>query len=285
MLLSARGSQWKETLLAMFTVYIDDSGTDPNQPTAIASALIVPAARLEELEESWQRFKVDNLISEFHSSECAAGQIGTEFSQWSSQRKHHVFYQVREITKKFAVNAFSFAIYKSDYDELIQGELREFGGKYHYTWAVDTVIRTLNQWAVAHQSNDPFEYIFDWMGERKRNNAKQEIEEEMAKWESIKPGFYEGHYSFRKRRDHPALQCADLLAWTCYQFARSAALKVPTHPIAWQTYWDFERHLNESWLGAFIQTREQLRNWANSEANDPIRIERRRAWLETQRKR
>jgi hypothetical protein len=269
----------------MFTVYIDDSGTDPNQPSAIASALIIPAASLDDLEQVWKVFKADNFISEFHSAECAAGQRGTDFYKWSSQRKHRAFYQVSEITKHFALNAFSFAINKSDYDEFIKDELREFGGKYHYTWAVWSLMRALDQWAVSNRFNQPFEYVFDWMGEQKRNKAKQEIEEAMAIWEEMKPGFYKGHYSFRRRKDHPGLQCADLLAWTCYQYARSICAKLPTHPIAWQTFWDFDSHLNQNWIGAFIQTREQLRAWAEDEASDPIRIERRKTWVENYRER
>ena len=284
MLISARDSKWKETILAMFTVYIDDSGTDPSQPTAIASALIIPAHQLDNLEHAWRIFKSDNLIAEFHSSECAAGQRGTEFSKWSSQRKHHVFYQVREITKKFAVNAFSFAVTKSDYDEFVNGELREFCGRYHYTWAVWSLIRNLNQWAQTHNLNVPFEYIFDWMGEPRRNKARAEVEEIMAISESQRPGFYEGHYSFRKRQDIPALQCADLLAWTCYQFARSTYTGKSTHPIAWQTYWDFDKYLDQNWLGAFVQTREQIKAWAEDEASNQERIERRKLWVENYRK-
>ncbi len=35
MLLSVYGSQWKKRILAMFSLYIDDSGSDPHQPIAI----------------------------------------------------------------------------------------------------------------------------------------------------------------------------------------------------------------------------------------------------------
>jgi Protein of unknown function (DUF3800) len=269
----------------MFTVYIDDSGTDPSQPSAIASALIIPAARLDELEQRWNKFKTDNFISEFHSAECAAGQRGTDFYKWSSQRKHHVFSQACEITKEFGLNAFSFAVTKSDYDEFVQGELREFGGKYHYTWAVWSLIRKLDEWAINHRLDAPFEYIFDWMGENKRNKARQEIEIVMAQQESLREGFYDGKYSFRKRKDHPALQCTDLLAWTCYQFARSAYLKSPTHPIAWQTFWNFDGHQDQRWLGAFFQSREQIKEWAEREAADVERVNRRKAWIENRQKR
>jgi hypothetical protein len=47
---------WK-VHLAMFTIYLDDSGTDPSQPVAIASALIIPAPRIIALEREWYKLR------------------------------------------------------------------------------------------------------------------------------------------------------------------------------------------------------------------------------------
>ena len=74
----------------MFTVFIDDSGTSTTQPIAIASALVFPAIRLAELEDTWNDFLRNEFIPEFHTSECAAGQSGTPFANWSWQRKRLV---------------------------------------------------------------------------------------------------------------------------------------------------------------------------------------------------
>ncbi len=279
LLLTARGSRWREALLAMFTVYIDDSGTDPNQVVAIASGLILPASRLEEFEIRWNQFLKDNWITEFHSSECVATQSGTDFQNWSSQRVKYVCFQVREITKEFCVKAFSFSINKSDYDEFVTGELRDVGGQFHYTWAVRHLISNLDAWAAINSVSTPFEYVFDWMGEKRRNGARREIETVMAQAESLRPGFYEGHYSFRKRKEHPGLQCADLLAWSCYQFSRSPILGVATNLHAWQTFWDYDNFKEKKWMVAVTQKKEDIRDWANLEIADTRSQERRRNWL------
>lgn len=286
-LLSAYGSKWKEVSLVMFTVFIDDSGTDPKQPIAIASALIIPASGIVALENAWEDFKRLNFINEFHTSECVAGQKGTEFESWSSQRKKRVCYEVREITKRFATQAISMAITKKDFDDLVTGELRDFGGKYHYSWAVWSLLRHMDAWAVFNRVDTPFEFVFDWMGENsKRNEAKLEIEAVMAQWELVKPGFFAGHFSFRRRKITPGLQCSDLLAWSCYQFARSAYLKTPAHTVAWETFWDYESHLRDrEWLRAMIQTREQLEDWVKRENADELRKQRRRDWLEASARR
>src|ERR1700728_3249206 len=51
----------------MFTVYIDDSGTDPNQLVAVAAALIIPTKQIPSLESNWKAFGEKHKFSNFHS--------------------------------------------------------------------------------------------------------------------------------------------------------------------------------------------------------------------------
>ena len=55
--------RWKEVQLVMFTVYIDDSGSDPNQPVANATALIVPGRRILALQREWDALKAVPRVS------------------------------------------------------------------------------------------------------------------------------------------------------------------------------------------------------------------------------
>lgn len=43
--------------MAFFSMYLDDSGTTPDQKVAVASALIVPAAQIRRLENEWNNLK------------------------------------------------------------------------------------------------------------------------------------------------------------------------------------------------------------------------------------
>ena len=270
----------------MFTAYIDDSGTDPKQDVAIAAGIIVPTARLEEFDEKWNVLKRDELIPEFHTSECVAGQKGSLFEKWTSQRKKHLCYRVREITKEFAVKAMSFAVNKSDYDEVIpeDDQIRTAGGgKFHYTWAIRHMVSMLDMWS-STVTMAPFEYIFDSMGRDKRNAAKQEIEMVMAQAESINPGRYEGHYSFKNRKDHPGLQCSDLLAWSSYQISCNAFKGKHLHPIAEDTFWDYEKYHSKTWMFAITIRREDLEDWANRERADIRSQDKRRRWAEVQKR-
>src|ERR1035438_554220 len=263
-LLGVRGANWKRVRLAMVHVFIDDSGTDPGQRVAIASALIVESRRIVALDKEVtalaerEGFLGENGFPDFHTSECVAGNSKTVFAGWSEEKKQRVCAGMRQIAMKYGVNACSVAIDKAVYEEVIPLASREKGQKFHYTWAVGFLLDILDQWAIPQKVQMPFEYVFDWMGEDRRNPAKKEIEAVMARAEERKPGFYAGQYAFKCRERIPSLQCADILAWTCYCFALQKLLGVPLSPIAEEGLADFS---GGKWLLAVVQTREQLQAW------------------------
>ena len=208
-LLSAYGSKWKEVTLVMLTVFVDDSGTDPKAPVAIAGALIIPAIQIGTLATDWAAFGSDFGFSKyFHSSECAAQNHKSEFANWDDVKIGKAFRRARSITKKRTSQASAFAINKPDFDAEAPAEWRVIGGQNHYTWALRTLLNNLVYWRRQRSISAPFEFIFDWA----EGAAKEEIEMLMAQFESIFPGTFEGHYSFRKKQDVPGLQCADVLA-------------------------------------------------------------------------
>jgi Protein of unknown function (DUF3800) len=266
----------------MFTVYIDDSGTDPKQQVAIASALIVPAKKIPALDKEWAKLLKNEGFSSLHCSELAAVKSkASQFVGWDQQKKKRVLRRARQITMKYGVRAFSIAVNKSHYDEFVPSELRDLGGKYHYTWGIRFVIDWLDRWASSEGIEAPFEYIFDWMGDDKRNRPKAEIHTVMAQAEFLRPGRYQGHYAFRHRADTPALQCADLLAWSCYTYALHVMVGGNLARLPEKSFEVFRRHKNEKWLTAIGQKKEQLKRWAEKELNDPRSQKRRKEWKES----
>jgi hypothetical protein len=247
----------------MFTVFIDDSGTAPGHKVAIAAGLIVQSSRVESLDREFVALGREEGFSHFHTSECVAGNKESEFADWDSEKKRRVCSRVRQIAMNYGVNACCIAIDRPLYDELVPVQLRTEGGKFHYTWAVGYLVEMLDHWATTRRPDIPFEYVFDWMGEDKRNFAKKEIKVVMVKAEERRPGYYEGHYAFRRSKHTPGLQCADILAWSCYQFARSKLAEIPLNEISRDSFWSFEEHRpgGAKWLNALVQTREQLEQW------------------------
>ncbi len=230
----------------MVNVYIDDSGTAPSQRIAIASALIVPASRIRLLENEWSNFREKYEIGEkgFHSSECASRNHKSNYALWDEEKVTKAFDRVSTITMKYGLKAFSFAVKKSDYDDLMPEKWKGVSGYLHYTWATKHVLKLLRDWDATTDPSRPVEYFFDWQ----EGEPKNEIDKMMSMEEIVHPGKYEGHYSFRRRQEIPALQCTDLLAWMSHSQSRLFYENTPMNEHAERVRVKFTAHRKQSCL-------------------------------------
>jgi hypothetical protein len=163
----------KDIPLAMFTVYIDDSGTDPNQLVAIASGLILPAIKLAALEKEWETFKDKESITDFRTSECVCCNPKSDFASWDQVRVKNISARVRQIIRKYSIKGFAIAINKEVHDGVIPSDMRKTVGEYHYTFAVDALCGWINDWAATRSV--PMEYVFDYL-DKSQKPQKKEIE-------------------------------------------------------------------------------------------------------------
>lgn len=263
-----------------FTVFIDDSGTSPSQHVAIASAVIIPASRLFLLEKEWSQFKAKEGFSCFHMAEFAALNAKSEFASWAD-KQNRVAERIRQIIKKYAVRAFSMSVNKEDYDAIVPYELRKYVNKFHYSWAMSNILTLVERWALLSKVTSPFEYVFDNMG-KPSDPKRREVEDILELCEEIatvegKAGQY-AHWSFRSRCELPALQCADIIAWTCYQHALLVFRNTPMKPLATAMWDDFFNHGNKQWMFAATITKSNLEKWATAEVADGRAIKRFQEW-------
>ena len=274
-LLSAFGSRWADRDLVMFTVYLDDSGcSDPKHPVAIAAALIIPAKQIISLESEWASFKEKHRFSDFHSSECVARNRKSDFANWSDEEVAAAFSRARQILTRKASKAVSYTIHKSDFDAAAPSEWRQVGGHNHYTWALRNLINALVSWHGKRRISTPFEFVFDQTGKQE----KVEIDMLMSQFESVFPGKFEGHYSFRNRPEVPGLQAADILAWTCFAMSRLKFRDVPMSAIAEESFKHFSGYRGGEWLDALTHEREELRGVIAMDRADAVGEQQRRDW-------
>jgi Protein of unknown function (DUF3800) len=271
LLVSAWGEKWRRVRLAFFTAYIDDSGTSPIQPVANATVLIIPGARLPSLENDWNRLKNKEGFSCWHTTDVFGRNLQSEFASWDITKKNRVFRSVRAICKRYCVHSASFSVYKPDYDKIVLPQLK-FADKHHYTWANRNLLSHLEEWRVASNVSDPLEYVFSWMGEKRKNLRRREIEDLMDQAEQEaksqgSAGEFE-NYSFRKPCSIPALQCVDALAWTVYQGGLLAFEKRKLLPEARLSWDDFKNHLDDRCGLHIAVKREKLQAWVKEEVAD-----------------
>jgi hypothetical protein len=299
MLVSAWGKRWRSVQLAMFTAYIDDSGSSPSQPIANATALVIPGSRILALQSEWDKLKKREGFSDFHTSVFIARNHHSKFADWPKSKQKRVLLRVRQIIKKFGVKIFSFTVNKLDYEEVVPPEYRSYAGTYHYTWAIRHIVAMLAAWRTTSHATDPLEYVFDSM--KKGDKTREEIETVMAQAEhqASEKGMAGEYlnYSFRRRQDIPGLQCVDCIAWTCYQFGLFVFRKRPMPPLA-QIVWDDLCSRNGpsaiagikkssgplDWFCAGAVTRSNLEKFMQKEITDGISIQRFRDWEKTKTK-
>jgi|HubBroStandDraft_1064217.scaffolds.fasta_scaffold323167_2 hypothetical protein len=109
-------------------------------------------------------------------------------------------------------------------------------------------------------------------------DQRAEIEMVMAQFESGYSGNFDRHYIFKKRQDVPGLQCADLLAWSCFSRSRFIFQNTPMKDLAAETYSNFVARAG--WLDALTHTRANLRKSIALDMADTVAEERRRVWYE-----
>ena len=293
MLISGRGRGWKGLLIVPLTVYLDDSGTSPSQQVACATALIIPAPRLILMEREWENLKTKEGFSDFHVSEYVARNHKSEFAKWDDAKHKRVYRRVCEITKKYVVQIFSLSINKPDYDGLVVDDLRDFVGRYHYSWALRHVLKFAQRWRLNIPNMPPYEWVFDFM--QLRDPARIEVEEILEQAEAVaevergvKGDFL--NYSFRQRRTLAGLQCADLVAWTNYQFALEKFKGTPLNPFARESWEQFRlkpvrrgvANFPDSleWNFSVTIKKDHLQNWVEKETSDGRYKERLKTWRE-----
>ena len=277
MLLSLWGGKWRKANLVMFTVFIDDSGTSPSQSVAIATALIIPAKKLLQLESEWGNLKDKFGFTEFRTSEFAARNAKREYGSWDDEKRKKLFQRVVQITKKYGVKAFTHAVNKRDFDEVAPEKIKFYLGRHHYTWAVRHIVAHVDDWLRRHR-HPPCEWVFQWMGSP-REERRVEVESVMDQAQYVADRMNLGgvytNYSFRYSRDIPGLQCVDAVAWVSYQHALLLFRDTPPHEFAQVGWRDFTAN---GWLSGRTILRDKLKKSFDQAMSDEKHFQFMKDW-------
>lgn len=247
----------------MFTIYVDDSGTAPEQKVAVAAGIVVPAARIPKFESEWNRFLRTEKIPEFHTSECLARNERSPFASWDDQRVRRVFTLVRQLTIRFSVKGFCIGIHKQDYEDVLTADLKDAVGDSHYTWALSSVIGHAEDFS--KKQGAPMTYVFDNAGKV----VRREVTDALEFMGAMEPERFSGNWMFGKRSEIPALQAVDLFAWTCFQQFRFSRFNTPIPVIAHETNLGYEEGRGGEWRIVESLSREGIEKWVAENRDNP----------------
>jgi hypothetical protein len=108
--------------------------------------------------------------------------------------------------------------------------------------------------------------------------VKQEIDAAMDYSEFLYPGRFRGHYVFREQRLVPMLQCADLYAWTSYQFFLSRLFRRDILRIAKEGWVDYIQCGGGDRYTWQVAERGELADWVEGLYARPGVLDRCRRW-------
>lgn len=248
------------------TIYIDDSGTSPENAVAVAAGWIAHTDSWVTFQTDWDKARdIDgDKFESMHMAEFVFGRKGTEFEGWSLEKKQRISARLRGIIKKSAAKGFALGVVKKDFDELVPNALRVLGFESHYTYAIRRVLGMIDTWRQKENLTESIQYIFDWMdpGDPRRREIGAVFGPAEGEPEAFRRyGLAKGGFSFRPKNNLAPLQAADMFAWLTYQWLLNECEGKKLNPIATESFKDFYLHRNKTFLEGGYNKRANLADW------------------------
>jgi hypothetical protein len=216
----------------MYEVYWDDSGTDTQSPLAIAACYISTKRGWDSFVEAFDAIRWSEGFDVFHMADFAAYHDKTKkpFCDWNYVKRNRVFRKIAEAINDNKRIGMGLAIPKSAFDKIVPHTPEWLSwrfGKYHYTFAVRSLMGRIKQWRLKYGITLPMQYFFD---NENRPDAREEIDmmwrdvekrSDWAQWYGIER---EDGHSFQSRSIFKPLQAADILAWQMNSHMRNVIL-------------------------------------------------------------
>ncbi len=197
----------------MLTVYCDDSGTSPEQRTAVAAGYLASDKQWERFSPRWQSLLAKYGISRMHRADLES--FVREFKGWNGDRRTELIKKAHAIIRKHIYIALGTGVIKSDYEEVMPRWVKNlFGGV--YVWCVNECRVHVGKWC--EKRRNPYNGTINWVFEAGTVGHGQV--EEMLRNLSRHPEWGQrlriGEWSFKDKNTVP-LQSADIIAYEVFK--------------------------------------------------------------------
>ena len=166
------------SLIPMFTLYCDDSGTHSRSEISVAACLIAPVDQWDRLKEEWNRANECEEFGVFHMADFVAKQEQFSSPKWADQTKRdRTIKRLLNIIQTRVQYAIACAVVKSAYDDVLSENIQHpfwIARKSHYTFTVRHCIAHIERWRTRFHHREPIQYVFDRL-----SKGKGEIDQEM----------------------------------------------------------------------------------------------------------
>jgi len=249
----------KSDLMAMLTIYCDDSGTDEKNRSAVVAGYVSNLAQWELFAKEWNKALKDFGVKQMHRADLEnfKGEF-TEDREWNPTRRTVFLQRLQPIIRhrmKFPVGT---AVIRKDYEEVIPEAVRnKFGGV--YGWCAHTLLVKLFIWCTrpSRLHAEPIQWVFEagTIGQGQVDQMFRELSHvESTNWR-IKGWSFQG-------KDVVPLQAADVLAYELFKLVENQILDGSKKHDVRQSM----RHLMGADEGKYLDYwhRERLQDWVKS---------------------
>jgi hypothetical protein len=150
--------------IAMLTAYFDDSGTHAKSKIVMVAGISGTEGRLAGLEHNWRKHLERPLegtkrrLKRFHMVDCQGGR--GEYEGWSRPEIDHFCYQLQTEIIDSGVVAYGIACSRSDWDDLVTGDIRAIFGDAEGMCIRNNFVRILG-WAQSNTFDPEMKFVFD----------------------------------------------------------------------------------------------------------------------------
>jgi hypothetical protein len=248
------------SLMTIFSVYFDDSGTHPESDIAVAACLVGTCDQWERNEQEWRDAERIFSFEKFGLSDVLGGK--DVYRNWPEHKRHELIRRMLGLTKLRARHGAVFAVIKRDYDEVMSERLKDKVGRFHYSFVVRACLQEIMHWRSDFNVLEPLQYVFDRMSQGK-GEIDAILEELISDGDGDAFGLEKGGWSFQNKDVIRPLRGADILATASY---RHAVARITGKPVD-----DFGREVVLG-MGATIRngtySRKVLRKIANGSSDE-----------------
>jgi Protein of unknown function (DUF3800) len=210
------------SLMSMFTLYCDDSGTHPKSEVAVAACYVSTVEQWTECKRNWDEANQREHFGVFHMSDFVAKQEQFAAPEWENQAKRDRTVQLLiNLIKTRATFGVAAVVDKAAYDEVIvNGHLQSKFGDNHYAYCIRICTAMVNRWREKYHYGEPIQWVFDRLSKGKGdidamfNTLLSGGEDAMKRY-----GIYKDCWSFQDKAQVTQLQAADIWAWENYKYS------------------------------------------------------------------
>ncbi|OGW49863.1 MAG: hypothetical protein A2V62_04295 [Nitrospirae bacterium RBG_19FT_COMBO_58_9] len=200
-------------IMAMFTVYCDDSGTDENTRVAVVAGYLSNVAQWEIFNKEWT-----NVLEKFGVNGMRRTDLENfrgDFEKWCPARRTALLQQLQPIINRRTKMAVGTMVIKEDFEKLIPVGIREKTGGV-YGFLAYTCLVGISQWCnrPSRRHSQPINWVFE-AGTTGHGQVDKMFRATYAN-EKLRHATHLGGWSFRGKETVP-LQSADLMAYECFK--------------------------------------------------------------------